>query len=48
MTTTKKHKDFISEPMGDKPLTALAGIGEVYGERLKATGFEKVSCIFSN
>ncbi|XP_033639213.1 barrier-to-autointegration factor-like [Asterias rubens] len=40
-TTTKKHKQFVSEPMGDKLVTELGGIGPKYGERLRAEGFEK-------
>ena len=42
-TTTKKHKQFVSEPMGDKLVTELGGIGPKYGERLRAEGFEKVN-----
>ena len=41
-TTTKKHKQFVSEPMGEKLVTDLGGIGPKYGERLREAGFEKV------
>ena len=34
MSTSQKMKDFTSEPMGDKPVKALAGIGEVLGDKL--------------
>lgn len=34
MSTSQKMKDFTSEPMGDKPVKTLAGIGEVLGNKL--------------
>lgn len=41
-STSQKHKEFVAEPMGEKPVTALAGIGEALGGRLESKGFDKV------
>lgn len=41
-TTSQKHRNFVAEPMGDKPVTDLAGVGGVLGERLVTAGFDKV------
>ena len=44
-TTSQKHRNFIAEPMTDKPVNELAGIGEVLGKRLSSKGFDKVKWI---
>ena len=41
-TTSKKHLNIISEPLGDKMIGELADISQVLGERMAAKGFDKV------
>lgn len=40
-STSQKHRNFVAEPMGEKPVTDLAGVAEVLGNRLKEAGYDK-------
>lgn len=45
--TSQKYRNFVAEPMGDKPVTDLAGIGETLGGRLIDAGFDKVINLYT-
>ncbi|XP_062545410.1 barrier-to-autointegration factor-like [Armigeres subalbatus] len=44
-STSQKHKNFVAEPMGQKPVTDLAGVGDVLGQRLNAAGYGQASAV---
>ena len=46
-STSQKHRNFVAEPMGDKPVTDLAGVGPVSGEKLKAKGYTEVRTLWN-
>uniref|UniRef100_A0A1B0G0J2 Uncharacterized protein n=1 Tax=Glossina morsitans morsitans TaxID=37546 RepID=A0A1B0G0J2_GLOMM len=39
---TRRYRKFVAEPMGNKPVIALAGIGPVLAKRLKKRRFGEV------
>ncbi|XP_034098943.1 barrier-to-autointegration factor-like [Drosophila albomicans] len=41
-STSQKQRDFM-EPMGDKLVTRLPGIGETLGDRMTNAGYQKAS-----
>ena len=44
--TSEVHKKFVREPMGQKSVLELAGIGKVLGPRLQKKGFSKAYQVF--
>lgn len=42
MSTSQKHRNFIAEPMGEKAVSELAGIGPVLSGRFVEKGFDQV------
>jgi hypothetical protein len=44
-STTKKFREFMAEPLGDKGIRDVPGIGDVLGAKLSEAGYEKV-CFF--
>jgi len=40
-STSQKHRNFVSEPMGEKAVNELAGVGDVISKRLEAKGFDR-------
>lgn len=42
-STSEKRRSFAAEPIRDKSVMDLVGIGEALGQRLTATGYDTVS-----
>ena len=45
MNTSQKHRRFVAEPMGSRPVEDLPGIGPVLGARLRDQGFGEVGIL---
>ncbi|KAA3671187.1 barrier-to-autointegration factor [Paragonimus westermani] len=45
MSTSQKLRNFVTEPIGDKLVTELPGIGLKLGERLQDKGFDKANVV---
>lgn len=45
-STSELRRSFAAEPIRDKCVTDLVGVGEVLGRRLKKAGFDKVNSIY--
>ena len=41
MSCSVKHTKFVDEPMGEKDVTELAGIGSVIAKSMKAKGYDR-------
>jgi len=46
MSESKKHRDFVREPMGDKSVKELPGIGKVLGNRLERRGIAEANQVY--
>ena len=45
-TTSQKHRRFVDEPMGEKGVQELPGIGKTLGTRLEKKGIDKVCAVY--
>lgn len=48
MSLTAKHRDFISTPMGTKPVTAVPGIGPVIGGNMATGGITTAKQLYGH
>lgn len=44
-STTKKFREFMAEPIGDKNIQDVPGIGDVLGTKLSEAGYDKVHSV---
>ena len=45
-STTQKFREFMAEPIGDKSIRDVPGIGDVLGTKLSEAGYERVRRFF--
>lgn len=45
-TRSQSGRYFFAEPISDKPVTAVSGIGRKLGSRLEAEGFDSADVLF--
>lgn len=45
-STTKKHDNFVRQPMGSKGVMAIPGIGEKFAKRLENRGYHQASQVY--
>ncbi|XP_012263309.1 barrier-to-autointegration factor-like [Athalia rosae] len=48
MTTTQKFRNFVDDPIGDKSVLELPGIGGILGTRLQAAGVDKAYIVLGH
>ncbi|UJR33552.1 hypothetical protein I4U23_020993 [Adineta vaga] len=45
-STTQKFREFMAEPLGDKGIRDIPGIGDVLGTKLSEAGYDKAYTLF--
>ncbi|CAF0727234.1 unnamed protein product [Adineta ricciae] len=45
-STTQKFREFMAEPIGDKSIRDVPGIGDVLGTKLSDAGYERAYTLF--
>ncbi|CAF0725247.1 unnamed protein product [Adineta steineri] len=45
-STTQKFREFMAEPLGEKNIRDVPGIGDVLGTKLSDAGYEKANTLF--
>lgn len=45
-STTKKHRDFVNEPMGSKGVIVIPGIGDKFAAQLQNQGYNQAFQVY--